>query len=261
MYNGYKCDAIIQARMGSSRLPGKALIFLEGKPVLQHIIERLRRSKYIDDVIVATTTNEADNPIIELCQSLNCSFYRGSEEDVLQRVLDTALHYKTDIIVEVTADCPMADPMVADEIIEGLVSKHFHYCSNVVIRTYPRGFDIQAFWTVALNRVNNEVDNEVDRQHVSTWFYKNPKSKGKYNICSNTLDDVDLSHIRLTLDTEEDYKTLQKVFSLFNDNTFSYQDIIHLCKANTNLFSTNSHIQQKDYDKELAEWNKNIASY
>jgi spore coat polysaccharide biosynthesis protein SpsF len=130
--------------MTSSRLPGKVLLPLGGKPVLQNIIERLRRSKYIDSVIVATTTNEADNPIIELCQSLNCSYYRGSEDDVLSRVLEAAKEFATDIVVEVTADCVMIDPKFIDEMIEQL--EGYDYISNVIRRHFPRGCDAQVFW-------------------------------------------------------------------------------------------------------------------
>jgi len=265
MYNSYKCNAIVQARMGSTRLPGKVLLPLANKPVLQHIIERLRRSKYIDDVIIACTTNEADEPIIDLCNQLDCKYYRGSEDDVLTRVLEAAKEYKTDIIVEVTADCPMIDPIISDALVEQLGKRYYHYASNVYERTFPRGFDCQVFWTVALEQVNNTVDNPIDRQHVSTWIYRNPKNNTAYKIMNLTCWDelqytegyreVDKSDIRLTLDTEEDYILLKKIFDLYGDNnSFTFHDIIKLFDAVPNLKETNSHIEQKSYEKELEKW-------
>jgi len=256
MYNNYRVNAIVQARMGSTRLPGKVLLLLGGKPVLQHIIERLRRSAYIDDVVIACTTNEADDAIIDLCNQLDCKYYRGSEDDVLTRVLEAAKEYKTDIIVEVTADCPMVDPIMADSLIEGLCDGYYHYASNVISRTYPRGFDTQVFWTVALDCINKEIDNPIDRQHVSTYFYRNPQTEGRFKTLS-MLHRYDASDIRLTLDTEDDYKLLDKIFDLYGeDNTFTHNSIARLFEAVPNLKNTNSHIEQKSYEKELEQWYK-----
>lgn len=251
MYERNKVGAIIQARMTSSRLPGKVLLPLAGKPVLQHIIERLRRSKYIDEVIVACTTNESDQPIVDLCKSLSCRYFRGSEDDVLTRVLDAAKYYSIDIIVEVTSDCPCVCPEHADLLIQLLVANKVDYCSNVLYRTYPRGLDMQVFWTLALERVNIEVDNPIDRQHVSSWMYLNPKSRYKLH---NMHFEEDLSHIRITVDTEDDYKLLNYLFSLFPDNNFRDGDIIGLIKRCPDLFKVNEHVAQKSYYKELVEW-------
>jgi spore coat polysaccharide biosynthesis protein SpsF len=256
MYNNYKVNAIVQARMTSSRLPGKVLLPLANKPVLQHIIERLRRSKYIDEVVIACTTNEADDAIIDLCNQLDCKYYRGSEDDVLTRVLEAAKAFDTDIIVEVTADCPMIDPTIADSLIEGLCDGYYHYASNVISRTYPRGFDTQVFWTVALDRINKEIDNPIDRQHVSTYFYRNPQTQGRFKTL-NVLFARDRSDIRLTLDTEDDYNLLGKVFDLYGDeNDFTFNNIIRLFEAVPSLKNTNSHIEQKSYEKELEAWYK-----
>lgn len=251
MYNGNKIAAIVQARMTSTRLPGKVLFDLAGKPSLQHIIERLRRSKYLDDVIIATTINEADNPIIDLCDKLNCHYWRGSEEDVLQRVLDAAHAYEVDVIVEVTADCAVIDWTHADYLIGLLFETGAEYASNVVVRSFPRGFDTQTFYTKTLERANKEVDNQVDRQHVSTWIYKNPK--GKYKIY-NWYSEPDLSVIRLTIDTPEDYELVKKVFDglkEFGIDCPTSNEILGYLTMYPDLLKINSHIQQKDYYKEL----------
>lgn len=255
MYNNYKCVAIVQARMTSSRLPGKVLLPLGGKSVLQNIIERLRLSKYIDDVVIATTTNQADDAIIELCDSLNCSYYRGSEDDVLSRVLEVAKKFETDIIVEVTADCPCIDAEITDLCIGNLVENKTDYFSNVVKRTMPRGLDVQAFTLEALERANEEVDNDIDRQHVSTWIYKNPKGFDKYKV-GNFSSDNDYSHIRLTLDTEDDYNLLKFVYDAFPDNEFKSDNMIRLIKWYPELFELNKHIPQKSYYEELVGWYK-----
>lgn len=255
MYNDKIVHAIVQARMTSSRLPGKVLLPLIGKPVLQHIIERLRMSKYIDDVIIATTTNDTDQPIIDLCEKFECKYYRGSEDDVLQRVVDTANYFKTGIIIEVTADCPCIDSEIIDEMIETITDdiNKIDYVSNVMDRTYPRGLDAQIFWTETLKRVNKEVDNPIDRQHVSTWIYKNPKTYRRFNLC-NLYDCKDFSHIRLTLDKEEDYSLLKFVFEAFGNNKFNYEELKLLIEEMSEMFEINKEVIQKSYYKELSEW-------
>lgn len=254
MYNNYKCVAIVQARMTSSRLPCKVLLPLGGKPVLQNIIERLRRSKYVDEVVIATTTNQADDAIIELCDSLNCSYYRGSEDDVLNRVLEAAKKFDTDIIVELTADCPCLEGVFVDDMIEQL--EGYDYISNVIQRRFPRGYDTQVFWIKTLERADKEVDNSVDRQHVSSWIYKNPKNFGKYKVKNMGLEKLDLSNLRLTLDTETDYQLLQFVFGAFSNNLFTLREITGLVWQYPELFELNKHIEQKSYYKELMSWYK-----
>ena len=259
MYNNYRVNAIVQARMTSSRLPGKVLLPLANKPVLQHIIERLRRSKYIDEVIIACTTNEADEPIIDLCNQLDCKYYRGSEDDVLTRVLEAAKEYKTDIIVEVTADCPAICHTIADLLVENLVEEECDHASNVAERTFPRGLDTQVLWTHTLERVNKEVDNEIDRQHVTTWIYRNPESSVNYdtlNIFQDTFGNM--PDIRICLDTEQDYKLLQKVFDMFGNNDFTSVNLMHFFSAFPALANINCMVQQKSYEKELEQC-KSIA--
>jgi len=160
-----KIAAIIQARCGSSRLPGKVLMDINGKPCLQRVIERLRASKRLDDVIVACTTNEADNAIVALCDKLNCHYYRGSEDDVLSRVLEAAKTFDVDVIVDITADCPLLYAGHVDALINVFLTGDYDFVSNVGERTFPRGFDIRVCSAKTLERVNVEVENPIDRQH------------------------------------------------------------------------------------------------
>ena len=253
MINNRRVVGIIQARMTSTRLPGKTMLPLAGKPVLQHIIERLRLSEYIDEVVVACTTNHTDDILVELCDRLDCKYYRGSEDDVMQRVVEACEKYEADIIVDVTSDCPCVCGGMADQFIVELIQHDADYASNVINRTYPRGLDLQVFTYKALEQANREVDNDVDRSHVSSWIYKNPKTHDHYKLSSITADGFNYSDIRLTLDTEEDYQLLRLVFESFIDNAFTSRDIERLIKWRSELFEINKHVPQKSYYKELVE--------
>jgi len=237
--------AIIQARMTSSRLPGKVLLEGFKKPILEHQIERLRWSKHITDVIVATTTNATDDPVIELCDKLNVKYFRGSEENVLQRVLDTMRHHNTDIIVEITGDCPLIDYQVVDEVIEYYLNNQYDYVSNVMERTYPRGLDTQVFSKDVLEKVNSLTSHPMDREHVSIYIYKHPQTFS----CSGIKLPANLAHpeYRWTLDTQDDYKFIKTVFEqLYPTNPkFSYKDIYQLIQKMPELLEINKAIQQK----------------
>ena len=143
--NGKKICATIEARMTSSRLPGKVLMNFCGKTNLEHIVERLKRSKYIDEVVVATTINKEDDSIVELCNNIGCKYYRGSEDDVLLRVLEATKSISAEIIVEITGDCPVIDWRHTDILIEKFFSAKYDYVSNIIERSFPRGFDVQVF--------------------------------------------------------------------------------------------------------------------
>jgi spore coat polysaccharide biosynthesis protein SpsF len=246
--------------MTSSRLPGKVLLPLYDKPVLLHIIERLRQSRHIDDVVVATTKNDEDNPIISLCDECNCSYYRGSEDDVLSRVLEAANEYKADIIVEITADCVFVNGVLADFTIERMIADKTEYASNVINRTFPRGFDLQVFYTKTLERLSKLIDNPIDRQHVSTILYKHPMRLLKENCITKSIikadsEGNDYSNIRLTLDTKEDYKLINLIFNIFKgNNNFTVSDILYMTKEMPEMFEINRHIQQKNYYEELANF-------
>lgn len=254
MYKDKHVVAIVQARFNSSRLPGKVLLPIGESTVLELIVQRLRRSKWIDDVVIATTVNESDNAIVDLCNKKDIKYFRGSEEDVLSRVLSAAKQFDADIIVEVTGDCPFVDPTIADLCIQRLVRDEYHYVSNVIDRTFARGLDVQVFWTRILKQVDKEVDNPIDRQHVSTWIYRNPNSYWTFkNACVRTMQ-YDTSNIRLTLDTQEDYDLITKVYNHFLNEKFDYKDIFGLFRQRPNLRNVNKSVKQKSYEDELFAW-------
>lgn len=259
MYKDESVIAIIQARLNSSRLPGKVLLPVGELTVLEFIVQRLRRSKLIDDVVIATTENESDNAIIDLCKNKNIKYFRGSEEDVLSRVLDAAKQFNADIIVEVTGDCPFVDSTIADLCIQRLVADKCDYVSNVIDRTFARGLDVQVFWTNVLDRVDQEVDNPIDRQHVSTWIYRNPKSYKTFkNSCVRTMT-YDTSDIRLTLDTQEDYDLITRVYNYFLNNKFDYRDIFKFFNEKPEFKNINKSIKQKSYEDELFAWYEGVG--
>jgi spore coat polysaccharide biosynthesis protein SpsF len=255
MYGQFLVTAIIQARMKSTRLFGKTMFPLAGKPVLQHIIERLRMSKFIDNIIVACT--HGDKEIFELCDQLKCKYaaFDIDENDVLERVLRTAKIVKTDMIVEITSDCPCIDKYAVDDVISSLGNQPVNdYCSNVIQRTYPRGMDVQAFWLKTLEKVAAEVDNPVDRQHVSTWIYKNPRNYKRFKNMCVVLDknpQVNYSHLRLCIDTKDDYELLKFLFEAHKGVYFGLKEVIEFFMTYPELPSINKNVEQKDYYHEL----------
>lgn len=248
-------DVIIPTRMTSSRLPGKVLYNLYGIPVLQHIIQRLRMCEKVDNIVVALTSSQTDQPIIDLCNKIGCSYTRGSEEDVLHRVIKTGVEIKSDIIVEVTSDCPMVDPHMVDFMIQGHLEKMWDnvvLTSNVINRTFPRGYDIQVVNLQTLKEIYPSC-NEYDKQHVTSYLYLNPDTRGKYNIQS-VEDDYDNSNIRLTLDCEADYEILSLIFNVFKGVIPSHNEVVKFLKKYPDIININSHIKQKNYYEELAKY-------
>ncbi len=222
----------IEARMTSSRLPGKVLLKSCGKPLLQHMIERLRRSKSIDDIIVATTTNDTDNTIVELCEKINCHYYRGSEENVLQRVLQAAQYYHADVIVETTGDCPCIDWRHIDRLVNFYNNNEYDFVSNCTEPSYPDGFNIRIFSTQALERVNRLTDDPKDREHVSIFFPNHPEIFKSYNDKAQGIEYR--PELEITLDEIGDYKLIDAIFEgLYpGNNDFSYLDILSFIDLN-----------------------------
>ena len=252
-----KVCAIVQARQGSTRLPNKALVDICGKPALQRIIDRLRAAKILDDIIIATTTNEKDDAIIDLCEKLGCSCFRGSEEDVLSRVLEAARQFEVDVIVEVTADCPLIFHEHIDSLVQQHLTNNCDMTSNIIERSFPRGYDIRVFNREALERVNNEVDNPIDRQHVSTFMYLNPKGKLNYKV-QNWLAPTGQNRpdIEVTLDTPEDLELIRWIYGFESQGynvDLTCQNVINLLDTYPYMLEKVKKIQRKNYYQELEE--------
>jgi spore coat polysaccharide biosynthesis protein SpsF len=252
-----KTACIIQARQSSTRLPGKAIIDICGKPALQRVIERCRASN-VDDVIVATTTNEADNAIANLCESLNCHCYRGSEEDVLSRVLEAAKFFEVDTIVEITADCPLIDWNHINFLLDYHRMNLSDMTTNILERDFPRGYDIRIFDTTTLEKVNQECDNPIDRSHVSTWIYLNPEGKKNYKVSHwQGSFETNRPDIEVTLDTPEDLELIRFLYSFEGQGynlELNCEQVISLIDTYPEMYKKVAEIHRKDYFQELQEY-------
>jgi spore coat polysaccharide biosynthesis protein SpsF len=234
--------ATIEARMTSSRLPGKVLLQSAGKPMLAHMIERLRRVPSLSGIVVATTVNQADDPIVALANQLGVGVWRGSEDDVLARVLDAAQAYQADVIVETTGDCPLLDPEIVEACIDEWRSAKVDYVSNVLKRTYPIGMDTQVFKTDVLADVAKRTSDPVDHEHVSLYIYRHPKLYSLKNVAAPPeLTDPDL---RLTLDTKDDYLVIDSVFDALYRNKpgFCLADILEFLDRRPQLRELNRNV-------------------
>ena len=165
--------AIIQARMTSTRLPGKVLADLAGRPVLEHVVRRVSSAERIDDVVVATTVNASDDPLVELADRLGVRWHRGDEHDVLSRYVDAAREAAAEMVVRITADCPLADPAVIDSVCAALDQRRTacDYASNAVVRSFPRGLDVEVLFRDVLDRVNRLATEPAEREHVTMTVY------------------------------------------------------------------------------------------
>lgn len=235
---------IVQARMGSTRLPGKVLMKIQGSSVLGHVVSRLNKVYNIDEIVVATTDNEEDYSIVKECEKMGVEYFRGSESNVLERYYKAADYYNADIVVRVTSDCPLIDPEVTYEIIEEYKNNtdKIDYISNCIKRTYPRGLDIEVFSFKALKMAYNDAMEDSEKEHVTPYIWKNHNI---FNLASYE-GVVDYSHIRITLDTQEDFELINNIYTSFdNEYDIRLEDIILLFNSNPKLFQINKNIIQK----------------
>lgn len=243
-----KIAATIEARMTSSRLPGKVLLPLAGKPVLERMIGRLRRSRYLDEIVIATTENIADNSIVALAERLGVKYFRGSELDVLGRVLGAARSARADIIVELTGDCPLVDWRIVDRGVEEFFRHNVDYAANNVAPplTFPNGFDVQVFPASVLAEIDKLTQDPIDRVQVSYYIYRTP---GKYRVRMwQATPEYYGPDLRLTLDEPADYELINTIFELLlpADDDFSGADVVNLLRKRPDLAAINKHVRQKD---------------
>ena len=246
---------IIQARSSSSRLPRKVLKplpFDSDICVLQQVIRRVSKSKLIDNVIVATSTNEEDNEIVEVAKKENIPYYRGSLENVLERYYNAAKLNDLDIIVRITSDCPCIDSDVIDEIIQNHLDLNVDYTSNSLKHSYPRGIDVEVINFDVLKRAYLEASENYEKEHVTPFIYKSHPTEFKINLY---VQDEDNSDVRITLDTPQDYALLCCVYdNLYEENNyFSLNDILDLFDKKPWIKSINEDIIQKKVCSTLSE--------
>lgn len=236
--------AIIQARTGSTRLPGKVLMELGGKPVLQNVIERVKRSKLIDSIVIATTKDRADAPIINIADTSRVEYFRGSTEDVLDRYFQAAKKFRSDQIVRITSDCPLIDPGVIDLVIKQHLSENNDYTSNALIPSFPDGLDTEIFRFSVLEQSWREAKIPYQREHATQYITKNPQL---FKL-GNLLDKVDNSSKRWTLDELADYEFINIIYNELKHqgNTFTQNDVLKLLSRKPEIESINSHIGRNE---------------
>ena len=237
--------ATIEARMTSTRLPGKVLLPCLGRPMLDLMIERLRRVPELDDIVIATTTNQADDPIEQLCHDLSVSVWRGSEDNVMERVLQAAQNFNADVIVELTGDCPLIDPAIVQHCIHAWLDSGSDYLANCLVRSYPIGMDTQVFWTKTLADAFSRTTDLNDLEHVSLFIYRHPELY-KLTEVEASKEHTD-PELRLTLDTQDDYRLISTIFlELYPLNpAFTLDDILKLLSQKPELRSLNSHVKHR----------------
>jgi len=217
--------AIVQARMGSSRLPGKSLADIEGHPMLWHVVERVRRARLVHKVVVATSDRPADDPIAGFCEREGIPCFRGSEDDVLDRFYKTAKEHSAEVLVRVTADCPLIDPVVIDRVVERYEHGTFDYVSNVLRCTYPDGLDTEVFSISALERAWREAQKLSEREHVTPYLrsekFRTANVESEFPVANGRY--------RWTVDEPLDLEFVRRVYSAFSaSGQFGFRDVLRL---------------------------------
>jgi len=232
---------IIQARMGSSRLPGKILMDLAGKPSLYHVYYRSLTASLVDRVVIATSVAGSDDKVEAFCKEFGLELFRGSENDVLDRFYRAALNAGAthgDVVVRITGDCPVIDPEIIDQVVSEIKSGDFDYCSNSFDRTYPDGLDAEAMTFKTLEYVWKKATWQSEREHVTSYINRN---RDEFRISQLKYDD-DLSELRWTVDYEDDYEFIKNIYEALysKDEVFHMRDILAFLKENPKLEEINN---------------------
>lgn len=234
--------AVVQARMGSTRLPGKVLKNMGGESVLARVVKRLRRSSLISEVVIATSASPGDAAVVREADRVGVRCFRGSERDVLDRFYQAARMFHAELVVRITSDCPLIDAEITDKAIRAFINDRPDYASNALERTYPRGLDTEVISADALARAWREAKEPYEREHVTPFLYEHPEL---FSIVS-VGNDVDYSSFRWTLDTLEDLEFIRAVYGRFdNRDDFSWRDVLALLEREPALRELNSQVRQK----------------
>jgi len=236
--------------MGSSRLPGKVMLPLDGQHVLTHDVQRTSSSTVVDEVVVATSTENRDDIVSRYGSRSGATVYRGSESNVLSRVFQAADQVDADVVVRITGDCPLIDPETLTEVTRPVLSGEADYAANILERTFPRGLDVEAFTLESFERVYEEATDSHHREHVTPYYRENPDEFDLVNVASDEVFDdpqfQDRSDLRLTLDEADDYEVLREIYENVDyDGILPVRNAIRYVDEH-NLMSLNESVQQKE---------------
>ena len=237
-----KIAIITQARMGSTRLPGKVLLKIKDKAILEYHIQRLREAGL--PIVVATTNDRIDNEIISFCDAIKMPYFRGSNEDLLDRYYRCAIDNKCDTIIRVTSDCPLIDGALIKEALSVFEAEPVDYLSNTLVRTYPRGFDFEIFSKEALESAFLNAKDASEREHVTPYIWKN--SSGKFRLLNYSCKENKSDH-RITLDCKDDLLVIKELIEKYQADEKGYQEIISILDKNPYISKLNSRVAQKRY--------------
>ncbi len=234
---------IIQARLGSTRLPRKVLKPILERPLIDFLIERLKQVKLVDQIIVATTSSKEDDVLYDILLKAGIDCFRGSEEDVLDRYYQTAKVFKVDTIIRITADCPLMDPAIVEKVISFYRSNQFDYVSNIHPPTYPDGLDVEIFSFLVLEKIWKKAAGREEREHVTLPIVRS----GRYHL-GNVSGETDYSSERWTVDYEEDYFLVKKIIeALYPDNpSFNMQDVLEYKASHPEVFKINQRFKRNE---------------
>ena len=224
--------AIVQARMTSSRLPGKVLMDLAGRPMLARQLARIKRCRRVDDIVVATTTNAADDAVVRTARDEGVRWFRGSEADVLGRYAGAAQEARAEVVVRLTADCPLIDPEITDRVIDALTVPlpPADYASNVLQRTYPVGLDTEALWRDTLDRVARHARSAGAREHVTPYIYA---ERSDLFLLRSVTDETDASDLRWTVDVAADLELVRRLYESLGlaERPLPYRELVRYARA------------------------------
>ena len=236
-------NAIIQARCGSTRFPNKVFALIDGKPLLWHVVNRLKYATKIDDIIVATTVSEKDDKIEEWCKEDNVHCFRGSEENVLNRYYSASEAFPSDYVVRITADDPFKEPKVIDAVITKLIEEGYDHVTNNLPPSFPEGLDCEAFKKSALDRSEKEAETAFEREHVTQYIYHHPEI---FKI-GNVSNPENLSYLRWTVDKDVDFEMVKAVYAHrnpANKGILLMDEILEILKANPEIEKINSEVER-----------------
>jgi spore coat polysaccharide biosynthesis protein SpsF len=246
---GHDCEnqpvttlAILQARMTSTRLPGKILAPILGEPMVGRQLERIRRAQRLDDIVLATSTDPSDEPLVAWAEANEIKVSRGSLADVLHRFVEVIDHYQPDVVVRLTADCPLTSPKVIDAVIERFQASDVDYCSNTLTPTFPDGLDVEVVKAYVLREVAAASTDPHEREHVTLGVYRHPE---RYRL-TNFEGSEDHSDLRWTVDTPEDLAFITAVYEALypDDPEFEMCDVLELITRTPGLLRTTEHVMR-----------------